>query len=262
MSLTIKHNAGFFSCCSVKLTKIVEYINKNKKIPYSVDSTKQFKLYKKNEEDDVTYDYFEYYNKMDIEIDPKIRIDYRHSHQFKKYNSLDFDNTVPLVKKYFTPSNKIKNTIQYLEDKYQINTKNCIGVYFRGTDKKIETQIAPYEDYYQKLKEITSKDKGLEILLQTDTAPFLDFIKATDLKDNIIVIQENIPSYKEKGCHFERTNEQNYDDMFFLFSTFLTISQCKYIVCSSGNCSIWIILFRGHANNVYQTLKCEWVGGT
>ena len=37
----ITHNAGFFSCCSVKLTKIVEFINLNKKLPDSVDSSAQ-----------------------------------------------------------------------------------------------------------------------------------------------------------------------------------------------------------------------------
>ncbi len=40
------HNAGFFSCCSVKLTKIVEFINSNKRLPDNVDSSEQFSLYK------------------------------------------------------------------------------------------------------------------------------------------------------------------------------------------------------------------------
>lgn len=43
--IKITHNAGFFSCCSVKLTKIVEFINLNKKLPDSVDSSAQFKYH-------------------------------------------------------------------------------------------------------------------------------------------------------------------------------------------------------------------------
>ena len=45
--IKIIHNAGFFSCCSVKLTKIVDFINSNKRLPDNVDSSKLFRLYKK-----------------------------------------------------------------------------------------------------------------------------------------------------------------------------------------------------------------------
>ena len=45
--IKITHNSGFFSCCSVKLTKIIEFINSNKRLPDNVDSSEQFKLYKK-----------------------------------------------------------------------------------------------------------------------------------------------------------------------------------------------------------------------
>ena len=39
-------NAGFFSCCSIRLNKIVDYINLNRKLPTSVDSSQQFLWYK------------------------------------------------------------------------------------------------------------------------------------------------------------------------------------------------------------------------
>ena len=44
--IKISHNSGFFSCCSVKLTEIVKFINLNKRLPDHVDSSKQFRLYK------------------------------------------------------------------------------------------------------------------------------------------------------------------------------------------------------------------------
>lgn len=61
--IKITHNAGFFSCCSVKLTKIVEYINSNKTLPNDVDSSKQFSWYKnyENKNKDITFDYFQNY---------------------------------------------------------------------------------------------------------------------------------------------------------------------------------------------------------
>ena len=39
----------------------------------------------------------------------------------------------------------------------------------------------------------------------------------------------------------------------------LIMSKCKYIVCGSGNCSQWIIFYRGNVVNVYQQLKNTWI---
>ena len=50
-----------FSCCTIKLHHIVEFINSNKTLPNKVDSSEQFHLYKKNQDEDVTFDYFKHY---------------------------------------------------------------------------------------------------------------------------------------------------------------------------------------------------------
>lgn len=41
-TLITTHNASFFSCCSMKLNMITNYINSNKKLPLTVDSSQQF----------------------------------------------------------------------------------------------------------------------------------------------------------------------------------------------------------------------------
>ena len=40
------------------------------------------------------------------------------------------------------------------------------------------------------------------------------------------------------------------------------MSKCKYIICGSGNCSIWIMFYRENANNVFQNLNGEWLNHT
>ena len=109
--IKITHNAGFFSCCSVKLTYIVEYINSNKKIADSVDSSKQFELYKNDKNKDITFDYFEHYDniKDDIIIH---NINYHNSYQFSDYSNLDYEYITPLIKKYFSPSVKINEGVK------------------------------------------------------------------------------------------------------------------------------------------------------
>ena len=132
--IKITHNAGFFSCCSVKLTKIVQFINSNKRLPDNVDSSKQFIRYKKNQDKDITFDYFEHYeNVPDVNIIHPI--DYHWNDQFKNYANLDYKCITPLIKKYFSPSAEINKIINNIEKKYNIVCENTLAVYYRGTDK-------------------------------------------------------------------------------------------------------------------------------
>ena len=52
--LKITHNAGFFSCCTIRLLEIINYFNLNKELPLIVDSSVQFEVYK-NENIDILY---------------------------------------------------------------------------------------------------------------------------------------------------------------------------------------------------------------
>lgn len=36
------------------------------------------------------------------------------------------------------------------------------------------------------------------------------------------------------------------------------MAKCKYVICGTGNCSIWIMLFRGNASNTIQFRKGNW----
>jgi hypothetical protein len=56
--LTITHNAGFFSCCTIRLIEIIKFFNENGKLPDVVDSSKQFEKYKVNKQEDLTTYFF------------------------------------------------------------------------------------------------------------------------------------------------------------------------------------------------------------
>ena len=62
--IKVTHNSGFFSCCSVILDNIVQFINNHHNLPI-VDSSEQFKWYK-IKPGDITYDYFERKTRLEI----------------------------------------------------------------------------------------------------------------------------------------------------------------------------------------------------
>ena len=258
--LKITHNCGFFSCCTVKMYQIISYFNNNKNLPSEIDGSMQFGLYKYDKNIDVTNFFFEDYNNNNIQI--KYHKDIEHTlwgFQFNDYKSVNYELLTPFVKKYFTPSIQITDIVSNLISKYNIDINNCIGLYYRGTDKYRETILDNYETYYNKLIEIIENEpnKNIQILVQTDTTQFLDFIKEKNLK-NIIVIEEISTSNTTNGIHYLKKPADNFNDMKNLMASFLIISKCKYIICSSGNCSIWMMYYRENANNVHQNLNKKW----
>jgi hypothetical protein len=138
----ILHNAGFFSNCSVRLHHIVSYINNRKKIPLVVDTSASFKWYKteKNSNEDITFHYFYHYNNINKNIQYS-HTDYNWTKQFEPYKTLDFKNISPLIEKYFSPSDEIKEKILELQKKYEINYNNICVLFYRGNDKATETKI-------------------------------------------------------------------------------------------------------------------------
>lgn len=247
------HNAGFFSCCSIKLCNIVSFINKNGRLPDAVDSSKQFVQYKRKVDEckDITFHYFQNYNTVNTNIDIKHPIKYcGRSDHHARYSKIDFEGLKPLIRIYFSPSDLVSKVIEDIVNKYNIKYDNTLAVYFRGTDKHKEINLPKAEDYCKRITEIVNINPNIYILVQSDCAKFVKYIQ--DKKLNVVFIDENKTSSSNKGIHNENSSDQNYYDMFNFLATIIIMSKCKYIICNSSNCSLWIALYRGHIKNVIQ----------
>jgi len=263
----IQPGSGFFACCNTRLHRIIFcflHYNDCLLLPEVINTSELFDMYKIDNDKDITYDFFEHYNNIVeniIGIDKNsIKYDLELGFQFNNYKDLPYEYLLPFVKKYFTPSSKILDIHYLLIQKYNIDLENLVGIYYRGTDKCLETPLASFESFYNKLNEVLEKENpGMQILVQTDSGQFLDYMKEKCLDDRIIVITENATSYTNKGVHNEKTTKENYVDMHLLFSTFLILSKSKHLICSSSNCSIWMMYYRGGAENVYQSLNGKWL---
>ena len=258
MSLIVRHNAGFFSCCSKKLTAIVDFINSNKKLPDIVDSSSQFSLYKINKSGDITYDYFEHYNNV-TNVSCDTPIDYHWEHQFKDYSELQYERICPIVKKYFTSSKQIRQIITDMEQKYTIDYSNICVLFYRGNDKNKETKICGYEEYIDKTRSIGENNPSIQFLIQSDETEFIELFTST-FPNNSFYFKDEIRHMKKCNSTVDKAmRNKNYVFSKYYLATTIIMSRCKYIVCGSGNCSIWIMLYRGNSKNMYQNLNGRWI---
>ena len=256
--LTITHNAGFFSCCNIRLLTIIDYFNKNKCLPNNVNSSSQFIRYKKyvDRNNDITHDFFEDNKEMKINFDKQIKpTNENKEDQFSNYKLLNIGDIYPFIKKYFNPSKEILIIKKMLMEKYNIVVNNCIAVYYRGTDKCRETTLCDYNKFYDKIESL--KLNNYQILIQTDTLDFLNYMKTQ--YPNSIVFSENKVSHLNLGIHNENNSDENYNDIKYLFATFLLMSECNHLVMSSSNCSLWMTYYRSHINNIYQCVDNDFI---
>lgn len=253
----VTHNAGFFSCCSVRLDQIVAHYNRSHSLPKVVDSSEQFLFYKVNPKDDVTFVYFEDYDKMDVQIPWQRSVNYGHRKQFDNYKRLDYQGIIPFIHKYFTPTQEIHDIKAQLISKYNIVPEDTVAVYFRGTDKHIETKLGNFKSYSEKLDQVLLTNPDSQILVQTDSQQFLDQMK--NKYNNIICFSENRTSNTNAGIHHENSTFSNHHDIKTLFATFLIFAKCKNILCGISNCSIWTMFYRENADGVHQYSYGKWL---
>lgn len=171
--------------------------------------------------------------------------------QFSDYTRLNLAGVSPFIETFFKPSSRILHRKMGLIDAYGINCNNCIGVYYRGTDKYKETVLGDFELYKRKIETLVGSDS--QLLIQTDSHDFMVYMR--EMFPNCIQITENATSRNAIGIHKENDGKTNYHAITNLFATFLILSDCKHLVVSSGNGSLWMMYYRKKMDGVYQCLN-------
>jgi hypothetical protein len=255
MSVTCFHNAGFFSCCSEKLFYILDYINNNFKLPEIVDSSYQFEWYKIDKTKDITFEYFEHYDNININFDIKNKLLYYWNDQFWNYSNLDYTNLNPIIKKYFSPSKSILHLIDGLEKKYNLDYNNICVLFYRGNDKITETNLGNYEDFIININLILKNNPSIQFLIQSDETEFIEYMK-NYLPNNSFYFKDEIRHMNKCNGSVDLILNYNINEFskYFLAITII-MSKCEFIICNSGNISKWIMYYRGHNKNVYQFLN-------
>lgn len=259
MSIVVKHHAGFFSCSCHMLYKILDYFNEYGELPATIDTTYLFTWYKPTHmyNVDILDNYFiKYENPKPIVYEKMVKISrFPRDIQFSDYKNILFRDIKPFITTYFTLADDIKERIHLLETKYKLNNySNICVLFYRGNDKQHETIAPSYNTFITKANQIKSENPNIRFLIQSDET---EFIKAMDraLPNTVIFNDEirHIPKCNETVDNVYRDSNAEYSK-YFLAIVYI-MSKCKHIVCTSGNCSLWIVLFRGNAENLHQYLQ-------
>lgn len=269
MILTCTHDAGFFSCCSILLKSIIKHFNQHKSLPSAIDSSKQFMKYKFNgleKDHDLRLHYFQdVMNNIPMLLDKHVDHE-ENDDQFQNYKSFDYVKLQPFLDIYFSPSNEIRRLVKILLLKYNLmnpqNLENTCVLFYRGNDKVKETNLCSYEEMIRKAKEVQSINPAVQFLIQSDETEFLNRM-FEEFQGTALCFQDEIK-------HMSRNEFTNVDEIkddtsinykfskWFLAIT-IVMSYCGHVICTSGNCSIWIMYYRRNAHNVHQFLNDEWL---
>ena len=257
--LTIKHNSGFFSNCSIALYGIIQYVNYYKKLPRLVDFSETFQNFCSVQTKNPYEQFFlaKANSEFVFQSDEKIAFN---ALSIFDYRQESFAQIAPFVQHYFSPSLEVMKKVDMLMEKWHVQPKKTIAVCYRGTDKFRDTGLASYADFITKAKTFQQKHPEYHILIQTDQAQF--WHAATAELKNVYRFSET-PFTTSNTVMHEIIDEADKIEwtQWFMAAT-IVISRCAFIVNHSGNVARWICLYRQNANNMSQYMNQKKVTGS
>lgn len=256
-----RQSSGFFADCSVRLHNIIAFYNLNKRLPKEVNSEGQFDRYRSTQLGDISGEFFD--------TDPgdvswSKRITFAHTYQYNLYNKLPVADLEPILNKYFTPTNYIEKISRDIIDRYDVhkltnNFENACTILHRGTDKTKETQIPKIVEIQAQANKILKTNPNTVFILQSDCEVFLDEMKEMYkhnhicFDDHIRVVGTGPGSQPWKSVDLQSPDrEQNNIFIKHFLAIIGVLKRSKYIICETGNCGMWLLLFRKRLDNIIQ----------
>ena len=160
---------GFFACCNIRLHSLVYFWNEHRTVPYSIDDTDLFKMYKPSghETHDIADHFFKTCEEVHIDCSGTVRtVEGPSEDQFSPYSLLCYNDTRHFLQRYFSPSQPILALQASLLTKYGIDVSNTCAIYYRGTDKHRETPLGSFAVYAAKMREVLRTNPDLQFILQ------------------------------------------------------------------------------------------------
>lgn len=251
-TLRITHNAGFFSCATIRLIAIMKHFNAHKALPDIVDDAEQFAFYKRDLSDNIIPLLYgdndtaiEHRGDMEVTREPG-------EVSFSDYSKFIFEDIQPFINKYFAPSAQVKDIIQGYVNKYNFDYANTCAVFYRGNDKIKECVITPYDDFINKANEMVQANSDIRFLVQPDETEFLEAFTAAFPGRCFWFDETPHMRKKNSAIFYELPPDKKTAHAQYFLAAVITMANCGHLITHSGNGGMWCVLYRGHFNNVHQ----------
>lgn len=253
-TLKVKNNnGGFFSCCSERLYFIVAYVNRRRKWPLYVDSSNQMQIYKKPGDTDVFSIFFLKEGHCDIVAPVRpVRSGLR-DFQYEPFNTINYTLTSSILKTYFRPTQEILDIKERIQEKYDIDPDNTLVAFYRGNDKAREMKLSSKNEF---VEYVTNLNTSMRVWAQSDETSFMTLFPGALIMDSTDIRHCETANTSVDKVSFQ-ISTQEYAKKFL--AIVLLMSECATIVCNSGNCGMWICLFRGSSRGVHQRHSSGWI---
>ena len=237
------HEWGFFSCCSVLLRAILHHIRTSGTIPVCIDIENTFSEYKPHAHADMSA----WFNRPENAIVKVFAMQKQKTstditQHFDELDRYTFDPSAfrDVVWTYFAPNPSIAALGEQLEKKYQIVPSDSTFMYYRGTDSKgTDRSETPVDIFLKKCRDVHN---NRTVIVQSDEPSVVDIIQREF--PNVIHINE----LSARGG----SPDESYRHSQVLLASCIIASKCDRIVMTTGNVSMWMILYRGNTANVHQ----------
>jgi len=267
---TAERGSGFFSNCCCRLGAIIEYYNSKGSLPEEVDSSDSWRWYKPFETaPDVTFEYFMDYRSLSSPspLPPRpVPFDINWT-QFEPYATLAFPQLVPFVQLYFSPSAQIRALTAMIEEKYELSPSDTFCLFHRGNDKVMETPVPDHAAYLDRFEaELATTPSRSTVVVQSDETEFLATARARleALGWRVVIFEAEIRHMKSDATStvdaggFAEDRPNSLFSKYFL-AIMLIMSRCAEVFLATGNCQLWVALFRGHAEGIHQWKDGAWL---
>jgi len=247
--LDITHSFGFFSNCSVTLWSLTREYPSERYMKVNWPCQDQWR-----NDHQAGKNLFDRYFHPNTNLDTHALANLLPIDHHGVYRDLPFDKLTPYIENYFTPSEIVRNKLDELVNKYEIDFNNTIGLWYRGTDKFTELTPVPPRFYTNEVQRLIPKNPRLRVLLQTDQEQIRD-IFVRELGERVFYFSE-LPVTKSsigiRNVSREDRGISNFEFGITLLAVVNIFAKCRYLVTHTGNVSLWMYLYRGTARNTCQ----------
>jgi hypothetical protein len=161
----------------------------------------------------------------------------------------------PFFDKYFNLNNNISYKVNYLKEKYNVNSENAISVIYRDTDKWTDfggfNYISPGL-YMRLVDRLKDENTDYQVMIQTENYDIKNFFgskyRAVFFDETSLTGSTGNPML----FSYQKRNKLKWTE-YYMASLWIH-SQSKYLITYTGNSSFFLYLNRGTTKNMFQEI--------